>query len=185
MPDQNHRFQLLLKEMDLIEANIKNLDDIIHKNKNFAIVIWGGALLLIARYLYAEDLDANIDIQWVIGATALVPLIFWIIHVQWQKYLNTTSERERMISFFINGPHFKDWLEGSEEVNFPLYDVPGWIYHKAGKRPGKPWEDFGFKVDEQYLLQHKANTTWRLMWYKRMGLYFLLMIVMSVVFALI
>ena len=38
------------------------------------------------------------------------------------------SARERMISWFINSQGFPYWLNGEEDVNFPVYDVLGWLY---------------------------------------------------------
>lgn len=50
----NPRYPILLKEIDLIADNIKNLDDIIFKTKNFAIGIRGGSLYLISQHVQGE-----------------------------------------------------------------------------------------------------------------------------------
>ncbi|RIK80874.1 hypothetical protein DCC62_03075, partial [candidate division KSB1 bacterium] len=46
---RQHRWELLLKEIDLIHSTIKNLDDIIFKTKNFGFLFWGGSLFLIVK----------------------------------------------------------------------------------------------------------------------------------------
>ena len=60
MINQNYRWEILKKEIDLISHNIRNLDDIIYKTKNFAILIWGGSLYLIAQHIEAEGVVAGI-----------------------------------------------------------------------------------------------------------------------------
>ena len=50
----NFRYQILMKEIDVIHSTIKNFDDIIYKTKNFAFLFWGGSLYLIARLEHLE-----------------------------------------------------------------------------------------------------------------------------------
>lgn len=190
MTDQNPRFQLLLKEIELINDNIKNLDDIIYKMKNFAFLIWGGALYLIAEHLGAPNRKHTPEtIQTLLALTAFAPFVFWMIHVRWQKHISMTGQRERMISYFLNSSSFDNWLAGDKNVNFPLYDLPGWIYtHDALPivENEKPiWEKHGAMVDSNYLLNHENISIWKLMWYKDAAWYYPVMILISIGFALL
>jgi hypothetical protein len=185
MPDMdNPRYTILIKEIDLIDSNIKNLDDIIYKTKNFAIAIWGGSLYLIAQHIEVEgEIGGVAKENLLVFLTALIPIIFWAIHYRWQKHLSMTSARESMISWFINSPGFELWLNRSEEVNFPVYDVPGWLYTKQADR--KPWERLGVQVEEAYLLDHTELSFWKILLYKDAKWYYSLMIVVSVLFGVL
>ena len=121
----NFKHELLFKEIELISGNIKNLDDIIYKTKNFAFLFWGGSLFLITKL---ENFgDAKIGL--LIFLTVIIPIMFWTMDYRWRKHLRFASERERIISRFINSPEFNDWIkEENSEKEFPLYDPVGWIY---------------------------------------------------------
>jgi hypothetical protein len=186
MPDtySNPRHPILLKEIDLIHDNIKNLDDIIYKTKNFAILIWGGSLYLIAQHVEVEGAIAGIPKEkLLVYLTVLIPVIFWAIHYRWQKHLSMCSARERMISWFLNSPGFPYWLNGEEDVNFPVYDVPGWLYTKDADRD--KWERLGVEVDEVYLLDHRELSFWKILFYKDAKWYYLLMMAVSVLFGML
>jgi hypothetical protein len=183
MTNQNYRWEILKKQIDLIADNIRNLDDIIYKTKNFAILIWGGSLYLIVQHVEVEGAVAGITKEKILVLlTALIPVIFWAIHYRWQKHLSMCSARERMISWFINSPGFPYWLNGEEDVNFPVYDVPGWLYTKQADR--NHWERLGVEVDEVYLLDHRELNFWKILFYKDAKWYYLLMIVISLLFGI-
>ncbi len=186
MPDtfSNPRYTILLKEIDLIHSNIKNLDDIIYKTKNFAIALWGGSLYLIVQHVKVEGMiNGFAKASLLIYLTAIIPIIFWAIHYRWQKHLSMCSARERMISWFINSQGFLFWLKGEEDVNFPVYDIPGWLYTKQADR--SHWERLGVEVDEAYVLDHKDLGFWKILLYKDAKWYYSLMIVISVLFGIL
>ena len=186
MPEHsaNPRYTILLKEIDLIDSNIKNLDDIIYKTKNFAIVLWGGSLYLLAQQVKVDGAIGGIPKEnLLIYLTALIPVMFWAIQYRWQKHLSMCSARERMISWFINSQACLAWLEGEESVEFPVYDVPGWLYTKQADR--RDWERLGVQAEEAYLLDHSQLGFWKILFYKDAKWYYSLMIVISFLFGLL
>lgn len=186
MPDHasNPRYPILLKEIDQIHDAIKNLDDIIYKTKNFAIVLWSGSLYLIAQHVNAtEKLFEIAKEDLLVFCTALIPLIFWAIHFRWQKHLSMTGQRERMISWFINSPAFLAWLKGDETIKFPVYDIPGWLYTKQGNR--NQWREMKIEIDEDYLLDHSELSFWKTLLYKDAKWYYSLMAVVSLLFGIL
>lgn len=104
---QNYKYDLLLKEIDLIDGTIKNLDDIIYKTKNFAFAFWGGSIFLITKL----DKPIADQIPLLIALTAIIPIMFWIIDYRWRKHLLLVSARERIISLFINSSEFREWMK--------------------------------------------------------------------------
>ena len=180
----NPRYAILLKEIDQLHSTFKNLDDIIYKTKNFCIVIWGGSLLLIAQHVKVQgDIGGISKVNLLIYLTALIPVMFWAIQYRWQKSLFTCGARERMISWFINSPGFSLWLKGDEDVNFPVYDIPGRLYTKQADR--SPWERLGVQVDEAYLLDHKEIGFWKILLYKDAKWFYGIMILVSILYGLI
>lgn len=180
---RHHRFELLLKEIDHIHSTIKNLDDIIYKTKNFAILLWGGSL-----YLIAENLKTLDNVNNLIFLTAIIPVIFWAMHFRWQKHLSMCSQRERMISFFINSTAFEKWIGNDASIRFPLYDIPGWIYtNKASAETKEVWKELGVAFDDQYLLDAKAKELrfWKLLLYKDAKWYYSIMFIISIIFGIL
>ena len=88
-----------------------------------------------------------------------------------------------MISWFINSPGFSLWLEGGDDVHFPVYDVPGWLYTKQADR--STWERLGVEVDEAYMLDHRELGFWKILLYKDAKWYYSLMILISVLFGIL
>lgn len=129
---RQHRWELLLKEIDLIHGTIKNLDDIIFKTKNFGFLFWGGSLYLIVQHL--SNISANIKMI-LIFLTGLIPLLFWVMDYNWRKHLLRCSRRERNLSHFLNSEAFERLvLQGEKELKgkrFPFFDVVGWTYTKT------------------------------------------------------
>jgi hypothetical protein len=67
MPDtySNPRYPILLREIDLLHDTIKNLDDIIYKTKNFAI-LW--------KILFYKDA------KWYYLLMIVISLLFGLMH---------------------------------------------------------------------------------------------------------
>lgn len=138
---RQHRWELLLKEIDLIHSTIKNLDDIIFKTKNFGFLFWGGSLFLIVKDM--SDINPRTKMA-LIFLTGLIPLLFWAMDYNWRKHLLRCSRRERLISHFLNSNDFERLvLQGEKDLDgkrFPFFDVVGWTYTKTAE--GKASEPF-------------------------------------------
>lgn len=167
---QNYKYELLLKEIDLINGNVKNLDDIIYKTKNFAFLFWGGSLFLITKL---ENFDLVI-IKTLIFLTVIIPIMFWTMDYFWRKHLRFASVREKIISLFINSPEFDVWLKDDSNVKFPLYDPVGWIYTEK--------TEIGENFDEKYLVNRKQFNIWKILFYKDAKWYYTIMIIISILF---
>lgn len=140
---RQHRWELLLKEIDLIHSTIKNLDDIIFKTKNFGFLFWGGSLFLIVKDM--GDMTPGTK-MFLIFLTGLIPLLFWAMDYNWRKHLLRCSRRERVISHFLNSNDFERLvLQGEKDVDgkrFPFFDVVGWTYTKTtADKNGQPFRD--------------------------------------------
>ncbi len=176
----NPRWQILLKEIDLIHSSIKNLDDIIFKTKNFAFLFWGGSLYLIIQHLKNVD-HTNL----LILATSAIPIIFWTIHSRWQTYLFKCSQREKMISFFLNSDEFEQWLRDPAKVRFPLYDIPGWLYTKKGETAASPKVEFEIKADERFFVEENEKSAWQLFFYKDAKWFYSIMLLTSILLSIV
>lgn len=185
MKNGHLRYQILMKEIDQIHDSIKNLDDIMFKTRNFAILFWGGSIFLIADHLAGADsqiIESNIKLLFAL--TAIIPLIFWVMHFRWQIHLTKTGQREEMISLFLNSPNFDEWLKEGATPHFPLYDVPGWLYTTTpSDRLTEKFNLTGVKVDPRYLLNPKEIRLWKLFFYKDAKWYYSMMIIGSLLVA--
>lgn len=168
---KNYKYDLLLKEIDLIDGTIKNLDDIIYKTKNYAFLFWSGSIFLVT----GMDKFQDNKISLLIILTAIIPIMFWTMNYFWYKHLRFTSQRERIISLFINSLEFKDWLENENSaVKFPLYDKIGWIY--TTEMENKKY------FDEKYLINRKQIKFWQIFFYKDAKVYYPAMVSISILF---
>lgn len=170
---QNYKYDLLLKEIDLISGNIKNLDDIIYKTKNFAFAFWGGSIFLITK------LDASMadKIPALLFLTAIIPVMFWTMDYHWRGHLRFASTRERIISLFINSPEFAEWLaDDNGKIKFPLYDPVGWIYTTTG--------DHYKNIPQEYLIDRTQYSFWNILLYKDAKWYYSIMIIISLLFGM-
>lgn len=178
-PPTQYRWQILQKEIDLIDGTIKNLDDLIHKSKNFAWLMWGGSLFLIVGPLAGADVDQ----RSLIFATAIIPLLFWLMDFQWRRHLRYAGERQKTISRFINSSDFLEGLDDQGTAKFPLLDPVGWTYTRQTTDPKVLLviED----VNPSYLIDREKFSTLRIAFYKDAAIYFLTMTVLSVIFGLL
>ncbi len=191
MTPTNHRVEILMKEMDMIQKNIHNLDNIIFRMKNFAFAFWGGALYLITEHLTE---GTGMKTKWYLACTAVIPVVFWIIHTRWQRHIDMSSKREKMISYFINSPAFTQWIAGDPAIQFPLYDICGWIYTTEATEEGQKktkeskiptWDRFKIKIEASYLLDHSDGRWWKLLFYKDAAWYYPIMLLFSIGFAVV
>ncbi len=169
MPE-NPKYEILLKEIDLIHDTIKNFDDIMFKTKNFGLAIWGGSL-----YLIVEHLTNNPSKPLLVLFSSIIPLVFWLIHARWQVHLFSIGGRSKVISTFINSNDFQEWRAGSGKVTFPVYDVVGWIYTNKSEH--------GKNYDPAYLT--KPASLMEAIFYKDAKYFFGPMILVSIVLGLI
>ena len=176
MNSNHYRWEILKKEIELNDGTIKNLDDLIHKSKNFAWLMWSGSLFLIAVYLK----DTDVDQQLLILCTAIIPLLFWIMDFQWRKHLRYASEREKIISKFINSDSFLKIMQDQGVSQFPILDPVGWIYTKQSKEAEVM--HITKKIPSSYLINRKKFSFLQIAFYKDAGYYFLTMIIISLVF---
>lgn len=158
-------YDLLFKELEIINSTIKNLDDIIFKTKNFAFLIWGGSLYFISEKLKVNDVSSK---SHLFIMTALIPLLFWVMDYRWRKHILQCSKREKIISLFINSAEFKKIVSGEYELppgeQFPFFDPVGWIYTMQSilKDKEMPNDYFGNK----YLIDEREFTFRKIILYK-------------------
>ena len=72
----DHQFDLLKKELDLIDTAIRQIDDITKGVKNWAIVTWTASL----GVTLATD-----PIKPYIWLTAIIPLLFWVVDGSYRR----------------------------------------------------------------------------------------------------
>lgn len=176
-------FQLILKELDTIQDIIKNLDNIIHLSKNFAFLVWGGSLYLIIQHLTVSELSK----AYLVFATILIPLLFWMMDYKWRKHILQSSQRMKIISLFINSPKFEKFVNGISRkrtgVKFPLYDPVGWIFTKKNSDDQHNFTKFGFHP--KYLRNESEIHTLRVLGYKDAYLFFGTLALLSLVLGII
>ena len=91
-----------------------------------------------------------------------------------------------MISKFINSEVFEKWLKDNEMVNFPLYDVQGWMYrinlkknffHKLFCTKKKEEQE----EEKKIWLDDNEICFWETLFYKNAKFYFPIMIIISII----
>jgi hypothetical protein len=119
LPDGFFQFQIdiLMKEIDLIDHAIGRLDEILLRNRNWGTTLWAG---LIAIILQGETFDRRLLL-----ATALIPLLFWLIDIRWKMALIRCSGRMKRIFSFLNSEALKEAFEQRQIRSIELLDPVG------------------------------------------------------------
>jgi hypothetical protein len=112
------QFQLniFMKEIDLIDNTIGRLDELVLRNRNWGTTLWAGLVVVILQQELANNL---------LLVTVVIPLLFWLIDVQWKAALLTCSRRQAAISDFLNSPALQDSFEIGQVSSIKLLDPIG------------------------------------------------------------
>ncbi len=108
------QFGLLNKELDLIDAAIRQLDEITKSIKNWAIVTWTASVGVSL---------ASIDLKSYVWLTAFIPILFWVLDASYRRVQRTFIGRNRKISEFLNSDDFKCAAMSEEPLNFELLEM--------------------------------------------------------------
>lgn len=115
--------QLILKELDLIDNTISRLDRQIQTSKSICITLWTGWLgWFISQQINHENQE---NFGLVILASALFPILFWLVDFEYRKSLFSVSKRQILISLHLNVRTNKD---SNTIKKIPLLDPVGWLY---------------------------------------------------------
>ncbi len=107
----DHQFDLLKKELDLIDTAIRQIDDITKGVKNWAIVTWTASL----GVTLATD-----PIKPYIWLTAIIPLLFWVVDGSYRRVQRSFITRNREISEYVNSQSFKSAIQTGKSLDFAL-----------------------------------------------------------------
>lgn len=112
------QFQLniFMKEIDLIDNTIGRLDELALRNRNWSTTLWAGLVVVILQ----QDLAKNFLL-----VALVIPLLFWLIDVQWKVALLKCSRRQAVISNFLNSPALQDSFETGQVSSIKLLDPTG------------------------------------------------------------
>ena len=111
-----YQLEILGKEIEYLDRIIGRMDTITQATKNWAIVTWTAS---VGFALGSEQLRPFG------GATAVLPLIFWLIDGTWRRLQKRSVYRTRKISEFLNEGGLAASLKQGKLVNFHVFDLVG------------------------------------------------------------
>jgi len=114
---------ILKMEIGIIDHALARIDDITTSHRNWAVVLWAGAMGLALQQPV---------LQKYIIFTSAIPLLFWVIHMRWLYFLYAFVYREKKIAEYLNGDDFQMSFKQRKIVNFNVLDPPG-ITHRNEK----------------------------------------------------
>jgi hypothetical protein len=113
-----YQFDLLKSELDLINASIRQMDDIGKNIKNWAILVW------IASVGWFISTPVLRNYFWI---TSLLPFLFWIVDASFRTIQRTFIVRMDEISDFLNDSKFTESYERGYFVDFRILCMrKGW-----------------------------------------------------------
>lgn len=110
------QLELLKDEIQTINGVIGRMDTITQATKNWSIVTWLGSIGFML---------GNAEAKPLIAATAILPLIFWIIDATWRRLQKRSVYRAKKITEFINDGRLLASFEKTEIQNFTVLDPIG------------------------------------------------------------
>lgn len=108
------QFEILKKELDLIDTAIRQIDDITKGIKNWAIVTWSASV--------GVSLSSN-ELKAYVWLTAFLPVLFWILDASYRRVQRTFIGRNRKIRDFINSDEFKNAAILNKPFDFLLLEM--------------------------------------------------------------
>ena len=109
------QLEFLRQELDHIAGSIGRIDEITQATKTWAIVTWAGSIALVFG-------ESGAQLQPLVSATGLIPLVFWLIDAWWRRIQRSMGYRGERISEFLNSDDLEASLEKGRLVNFTVYD---------------------------------------------------------------
>lgn len=116
----NFQLDILKKELDLIDNTIGRLDEILLRNRNWGTTLWAGLIAIIVP-LIKDDFYKS----FLILASAVLPLLFWIIDIRWKIALLKCSDRQGAISRFLNSQDLWNSFKTNTITPLTLLDPTG------------------------------------------------------------
>ena len=98
------------------------MDEITQTTKNWAILVWGGSILLVL---------GDPVLRGYLFFTAVSPLLFWYIDGRWRYLQRRSSFRSKKINQFLNDGRLIDSFRTGKLINFNVYDPIGSQYRAA------------------------------------------------------
>lgn len=105
------QFNLLKKELDLIDTAIRQIDDTTKGVKNWTIVTWTAAM------------GAGLSIPALSGflwLTTIVPVLFWVVDGSYRRVQRSFIVRNRQIRNFVNSDEFIKAAREGQQFEFEL-----------------------------------------------------------------
>jgi hypothetical protein len=117
-----YRLECLKLEIDLVDRAMARLETITQSVKNFALITWAGS---VAIFL------GQADLRKYTAATALLPLLFWLIDAWWSHLNRGAFLRLAKISQFLNSDSLTESFRQNRLIEFAILDVYGHQYRET------------------------------------------------------
>lgn len=147
----------LTQEINIINSAIQNADRIAQETKNWAVVVWTGAIFL------SLSIPILNKFVWL---TAVPPLIFGFVDAWWRHLQKRSIERLRRLSDYLNSKEFKETFSTYDFTGFKVIDPVGKQY----------WHEKEFK---------KATSVFRTIRYPEIYIFYIGMIIISLILSFI
>ncbi len=102
----NEKYTLLVKELDLIDSSIRQMDDITKGIKEWSIGTWTAS---IGFSLVTDELKTYIAL------TAIIPFLFWLVDASYRRVQSQFIDRHGEIQSFINSNEFESFVRGESD----------------------------------------------------------------------
>ena len=117
-----YQLDILKHEMEYINSTIARMDEITQTTKNWAILVWGGSILLVLGDPFFRNY---------LFFTALLPLLFWYIDGRWRYLQRRSIYRSMKINQFLNDGRLVTAFQTGKLDSFTVYDPAGSQYRAA------------------------------------------------------
>jgi hypothetical protein len=111
----DYRFDILMKELDIIVSSIRSYDSILFRIKSWAVTIFSGFVLFAAKD------HSSVYISF--GALAVI--LFWCIDAQNKSIQRMFITRYNKIEHFLRSSQFKKAVESKSFSDLVLPDITG------------------------------------------------------------
>jgi hypothetical protein len=113
-PQLEYQLNFLKQEIEMVNASIRQMDEITKNVKQWAILTWTAAVgWIIATPSLKKEY---------IGAAALIPVLFWLVDTWHRRIQRKFIWRAVEISQFLNDERFTQSFQEQRIVGFALFE---------------------------------------------------------------
>lgn len=118
----DYKLEMLKWELTSIDKLLERMDHLAHTTKNWAVLIWAGAISL------GLGKEVGNYRPVILFFTSIIPILFWLMDAHFRRLQRRSAYRMEKITDFLNSDDFIKSCQERRLINFRVLDAVGRQY---------------------------------------------------------